>query len=121
MKYAWIASNKKHRPVSLSCDLLSVSASGFFEHMRRKGTDKPSKPGPNKRISNQALLAHLLAIHAEVKQEYGWPKMWKELVARVTATEDRIIEELRGTSNRGEGSHPLQSARAIRPCLSIRR
>ena len=22
------------------------------------------------------------AIHVEVKQEYGWPKMWKELVAR---------------------------------------
>lgn len=24
----------------------------------------------------------LPAIHAEVKQEYGWPKMWRELVAR---------------------------------------
>ncbi len=36
----------------------------------------------NKRISDEALLVHIKAIHAEVKQEYGWPKRWKELVAR---------------------------------------
>ena len=62
--------------------MLGVSTSGFFENVRRKGADKTSKPGTNKRISNEALLAHIRAIHAEVKQEYGWPKMWKELVAR---------------------------------------
>ena len=31
---------------------------------------------------NEALLVHMRAIHAEVKQEYGWPRMHKELVAR---------------------------------------
>ena len=82
MKYAWIKRHKKHWPVSLACDVLGVSTSGFFENMRRKGTEQPSKPGANKRISNEALLAHIRAIHVEVKQEYGWPKMWKELVAR---------------------------------------
>jgi transposase InsO family protein len=82
VKYAWIARHKKHWPVSLACDVLGVSTSGFFENMRRQGIDQPSKPGANKRISNEALLAHIRAIHVEVKQEYGWPKMWKELVAR---------------------------------------
>lgn len=43
---------------------------------------KPSKPGAHKRMSDEALLTHIRAIHAEVKGEYGWPKMWKELVAR---------------------------------------
>jgi transposase InsO family protein len=62
--------------------MLGVSTSGCFEHMRRKGVSKPSKPGANKRICNEALLALIRAIHPEVKQEYGWPKMWKELVAR---------------------------------------
>lgn len=33
-------------------------------------------------MSDEALLTHIRAIHAEVKAEYGWPKMWKELVAR---------------------------------------
>ena len=28
------------------------------------------------------MLVHIKAIHAEVKQEYGWPKLWKELLAR---------------------------------------
>jgi hypothetical protein len=27
-------------------------------------------------------LAHIKAIHAGVKGEYGWPRMWKELLAR---------------------------------------
>ena len=66
----------------MACDLLEVSTSGYFEHMRRKGSNKQSKPGSSKCISNEALLAHIRAIHAEVKQEYGWPKMCKELVAR---------------------------------------
>ena len=81
--------------------MLGENTSGYFEHMRRKGADEPSKPGANKRFSNEALLAHIRAIHAEIKQEYGWPKMWKELVARGTAIKGRIIEQLRGTSNRG--------------------
>ena len=59
-----------------------MSTSAFFENMRHKGTEQPSRPGANRRISSEALLAHIRAIHVEVKQEYGWPKMWKELVAR---------------------------------------
>ena len=64
------------------CDLLGVSTSGYFAHLRRRGADKPSKLGTSQRISNEALLAHIRAIHAQVRGEYGWPKMWKELVAR---------------------------------------
>lgn len=82
MKYAWIAKHRACWPVTLTCEVLGVSASGYFEHWRRKDADKPSRPGANKRISNEALLVHIRAIHAEVKGEYGWPKMWKELLAR---------------------------------------
>ena len=82
MKYAWISKHKKVWPVTLACEVLEVSASGYFEPWRRKDTTKPSKPGVSKRISDEALLVHIKAIHAEVKQEYGWPKMWKELVRR---------------------------------------
>jgi hypothetical protein len=64
------------------CNLLEVSTSGYFAHLRRLGSNKPSKLGANHRISNEALLAHIRAIHADVRGEYGWPKMWKELVAR---------------------------------------
>jgi putative transposase len=82
VKYAWIAQNKAVWPVSMTCEVLGVSTSGYFEHQRRR---KP-KPAGSKpvggRVSKEALLVHVRAIHAEVKGEYGWPRMWKELVAR---------------------------------------
>jgi putative transposase len=82
VRYAWIAQHKAHWPITLACEVLGVSPSGYFVHWRRKDTNKPSKPEVRKRISDEALLVHIKAIHAEVKQEYGWPKMWKELFAR---------------------------------------
>ena len=82
MKYAWIARPKTRWPVTLACEVLEVSASGYFEHWRRKGADKPSRPWAGKRITGEALLVHIKAIHAEVKGEYGWPRMCKELLAR---------------------------------------
>jgi putative transposase len=85
--------------------VLGVSASGYFEHCRRKDSTKPSKPGVNKRIGNEALLVHIMAIHAEVKQEYGWPKMWKELVARgirVGKERERKLMKLHGIKARGK-------------------
>ena len=82
MKYAWISSHKAHWPITLACEVLGVSASGYFEHERCRKLDKPSKPGVHQRMSDEALLTHIRAIHAEVRGEYGWPKMWRELVAR---------------------------------------
>ena len=80
MKCAWIAGHKASWPVTLSCEVLEVSTSGYFEHQRRRAQDAPSKPGG--RVGNENLLANIRAIHAEVKGEYGWPRMWKELLGR---------------------------------------
>jgi putative transposase len=76
VKYAWIARHKALWPVTLACARCWGSPRAA-EHWRRKDADKPSRPGANKRTSDEALLVHIKAIHAEVKQEYGWPKMWK--------------------------------------------
>jgi len=62
--------------VSLSCEVLSVSTSGYHEYRRRSGT--PAQPG--KRIGNDALLVHIRAVHAESRGEYGWPRVWKQLL-----------------------------------------
>lgn len=89
----------------MACELLGVSTSGYFEHWRRKGANKPSKADTNKRIGSEALLAHIRAIHAEVKQEYGWPKMWKELVARgVRVGKERVRRMMKahGINARGK-------------------
>ncbi|AOK16759.1 integrase [Burkholderia cepacia] len=78
MKYAFIERNRRHWPISVLCEVLEVSPSGFHQRRQRVAQDKPQRS----RVSDDALLAHIKAIHAEVKGEYGWPRMWKELVAR---------------------------------------
>ncbi len=64
-------------PVSILCEQLEVSPSGYHQHRQRRALNQ-GKPGG--RVSNDALLAHIKAIHAQVKGEYGWPRIWKQLL-----------------------------------------
>jgi putative transposase len=94
----------------------AVSASGYFEHWRKKDADKPSRPGANKRISNEALLVHIKVIHAEFKEEYGWPKMWKELLARgIRVGKERVRKMMQrhghGAEHRVDQRHHLHRHR----------
>lgn len=105
MKYAWILKHKKIWPITLACEVLQVSVSGYFEHWRRKDCPKPNKPAEQRRVSDEMLLVHIRAIHAEVKQEYGWPKMWKELMARdIRVGKERVrkLMKLHGIRARGK-------------------
>ncbi|MGF6483489.1 transposase InsO family protein [Paraburkholderia sp. JPY419] len=46
---------------------------------------------PRRRISNDALLVHIKAVHAQSKGEYGWPRVWKKLLAQgVRVSKDRV-------------------------------
>ena len=104
MKYAWIEKLKTVWPVTLMCQVLGVSVSGFFEHRQRNGKTPPAGPALS-RVSNEALVAHIRAIHAEFKGEYGWPRVWKELLARgVRVGKDRVqrLMKLHGIRARGK-------------------
>ena len=79
MKYAWIETNRYRWPVSLSCEVLGVSASGYHQRKVREPID-PTRP--RRTVSNDALLVHMRAIHAASRSEYGWPRVWKELLVR---------------------------------------
>jgi hypothetical protein len=75
-------------PVSLACEVLEVSASGYFNWLRQRHS---CCSGPSGRHSDEALLAHIRAIHAQVKGEYGWPRMHKELLTRgIRVGKDRV-------------------------------
>ena len=81
---------RKLYPVSVSCGVLEVSTRGYFNWQRRRD-DGHGRSGPGRRHSDEALLAHIRAIHAEVKGEYGWPRMHKELLARgIRVGKDRV-------------------------------
>jgi putative transposase len=66
-------------PTTLMCEVLEVSPSGYFgwEAGRHHG-----QRGPTRSLSDEALLAHMRAIHEQLCAEYGWPRMHKELLAR---------------------------------------
>jgi hypothetical protein len=48
-------------PVSLSCEVLGVSVSGYFEHQRRQQWRRPSQPGSG-RLSDEAATVTLLPL-----------------------------------------------------------
>lgn len=101
MKYAWIEKNRDRWPVSLCCRVMGVSPSGYHEHNKHKLATK----APRRSISNDALLVHIKAIHAETKSEYGWPRIWKELLARgIRVGKDRVqrLMKLHGIRARGK-------------------
>ena len=103
MKYAWIGRHQKHWPITLQCEVLNVSVSGYFEHQRRKESGQPATLG--KRLSDEALLAHINAAYAGSKGEYGWPRIWKELLAngvRVGKEGIQRLMKLHGIKARGK-------------------
>ena len=103
MKYARIERHKDHWPVTPQCEVLDVSASGYFERQRRKVTDRPEPPG--KRLGDAALLVHIKAVHAASKGEYGWPRIWLELRAngvRVWKERVRRLMKEHGIKARGK-------------------
>ena len=103
MKYAWIAKHIVMWPITLMCEVLGVSASGFFEHRSRAASHQAGKPSSG-RVSNEALLAHIRAIHAQTKQEYGWPRVWKELLARgIRVGKDRVQRMMKAHGIKARG------------------
>lgn len=91
MKYAWVERNRHRWPVSLACAVLGVSPSGYHERNRR---EKARSEGPRRSVSNDALLVHIRAVHAEAKGEYGWPRVWKELLARGIRVGKQRVQKL---------------------------
>lgn len=66
-------------PITLMCQVLQVSASGYF---RWNVCTRDTKPGARRRHSDDALLVHIRSIHEQLRGEYGWPRMHRELLAR---------------------------------------
>jgi putative transposase len=61
--------------VAVSCHVLQVSSSGYFRWRHSRG-EAPQ------RCSDALVLTHIRAIHAQVKGEYGWLRMQKQLQAQ---------------------------------------
>lgn len=70
MKYAWIRSQSDF-PVRRLCEVLSVSASGYYAWRQRKPSARA--------VADEKLLAQIRQLHLETREAYGSDRMWKAL------------------------------------------
>lgn len=92
---------KARWPITMMCEVLEVSPSGYFN---REASQRRPKWGPRRSHSDEALLAHIRAIHEQLRGEYGWPRMHKELLARgvrVGKERVRLLMQQHGIRARG--------------------
>ena len=97
MNYAWINTQTNIWPIAIMCHVLCASESGYYHHNAHGYAQK--------RIHDQALLTHIRATHAEVKGEYGWPRIWRALITKgVRASKERVrkLMQLNGIYARGK-------------------
>lgn len=89
MKYAFIEQHRRRWPVSVQCRVLQVSAAGYHAHLVRRASDVQRR-----HLSDEALLVHIKALHTETRGAYGWPRIWRELVARGTPVGKQRVQKL---------------------------
>ena len=73
MKYAFIEHHRWVWPISVQCRVLRVSVAGYREHLARRAS-RVGEVRQRRHLSDEALLVHIKAIHAEMRGSYGWPR-----------------------------------------------
>ena len=113
MIFSFIEQHKDVWPVRLMCDTLGVSTAGFYAWR--------SRPTSEQQQRRDALLVEIRAVHAEVKQRYGSPRIHAELqangveccvntVAKLMHDNDIRAKTARKFSNTTDSNHPLPVA-----------
>ncbi len=100
MKYAHIHRSRHLWPVRMQCRVLSVSFTGYRQHHLRR-----EKLSSRRHMTDDALLVHIRALHAELRGAYGWPRMWRELRrrgVRVGKERVRLLMQRHGIQARGK-------------------
>lgn len=100
MKYAFIERHRRVWPISVQYRVLEVSVAGYHAHFVRR-----TRGAHRRHLSDDALLVHILAIHAETRGGYGWPRTWKELLARgIRVGKERVqkLMQLHGIRAKGK-------------------
>jgi len=74
VKYAWIREHRDSFPVAVLCEVLQVSASGYYDWL-----DRPPSPRAERHVKIQAVVQQ---VHAESHGVYGSVKIAKQLRER---------------------------------------
>lgn len=74
MKYAFIQCHRLTWPIKVQCRVLGVSVSSYHAHLVRD-----QRIEPRRSMSEQALLVHVKAVHAQSRDSYGRARIMHEL------------------------------------------
>ena len=113
MIFSFIQQHKETWPIRLMCDTLGVSPAGFYAWR--------SRPTSAQQQRRDALLVEIAAVHAEVKERYGSPRIHAELqargveccvntVAKLMHDNDIRAKTARKFKNTTDSDHPLPVA-----------
>ena len=113
MIFAFIQAHQQHWPVAVLCDTLGVSRAGFYAWQKR--------PVSAQQQRRHALLVEMRAIHSEVKERYGSPRLARELarrgvpccvntVAKLMHDQDIRAKSARKFRHCTDSNHPLPVA-----------
>jgi transposase InsO family protein len=92
-------------PISVQCRVLQASVAGYHEHFVRLAS-----PAQRRYLSDDALLVHIKAIHGQTQGGYGWPRMWKELLARgIRVGKDRVQKLMHQHGIRAKGKRRFKA------------
>ena len=62
---------------------------GYHAHLARRASG-----AQRCHLSDEALLVHIKALHAETRGAYGWPRIWRELLARGVPVGKQRVQKL---------------------------
>jgi transposase InsO family protein len=111
--FSFIEQHREVWPVAVMCETLGVSPQGFYAWR--------SRPQSEQQQRRDALLVEIRAVHAEVKERYGSPRIHAELVAEGVSCCVNTIAKLmhdndiraktaRKFRNTTDSNHPLPVA-----------
>ena len=107
MRYAFIERHRNVWPIVTQCRVLDVSASGYRQYRARQTQE--TGPRPDRRIGEMALLVQIKVIFNEMKGAYGWPRIWRELIARgVRAGKERVRKLMKAHGLRARGKRKFR-------------
>jgi hypothetical protein len=99
LKYAFINRHRRVWPISVLCRVLQASVAGYHEHFGRCAS-----AAQRCQLSDDALLVHIKILHAETHSAYGWPRTWKELLARgIRVGKERVRKRMQQHGIRAKG------------------
>lgn len=101
--------------MSVICEVLGVSPDGYHQHFTRQ-----AQGVERSRLSDDALLAHNKAIQAESKGSYGWPRVWKGLLARsIRVGKDRVRKLMQQHGIKARGKRRFKATTNSRHSLPV--